>query len=44
VDFLYLLEPTGLKLEYAPPASLDGTLVKRRSPSPIVVSFTKTEG
>ena len=43
VDFLYLLEPNGIKLEYLPQASLDGTFVKRRSSSPIVISFVRSE-
>lgn len=43
VDFLYLLEPNGLKLEYLPPSSLDGTTVKRRSSAPIVISFVRSE-
>jgi len=43
VDFLYVLEPNGLRLEYLPPASLEGTLVKRRAASPIVISFARAE-
>ena len=43
VDFLYVLEPNGLRLEYLPPSSLDGTLVKRRASSPTVIFFTRAE-
>lgn len=43
VDFLYTLEPNGMRLEYLPRSSLDGTTVKRRAASPIVVAFAKAE-
>jgi hypothetical protein len=43
VDFLYVLEPNGLRLEYLPPSSLDGLLVKRRASSPTVIFFTRAE-
>lgn len=43
VDFLYRLEPNGIRLEYLPRTSLDGTTVKRRAASPIVISFTRAE-
>ncbi len=43
VDFLYVLEPNGLRLEYLPESSLDGVLVKRRASSPTVIFFTRAE-
>ncbi len=43
VDFLYALEPNGLRLEYLPASSLDGVLVKRRASSPTVIFFTRAE-
>lgn len=43
VDFLYILEPNGLRLEYVPPSSLDGVLVKRRASAPTVIFFTRAE-
>lgn len=43
VDFLYTLDPGGLRLEYLPQSSLDGTLVVRRSVSPTIVYFSRLE-
>ena len=43
VNFLYVLEPNGLRLEFLPSSSLDGTTVKRRAASPIVISFARAE-
>jgi len=43
VNFLYYLDNQGFRLEYVPPASMDGTLVSRRASSPLVLYFYKTE-
>lgn len=43
VDFLYNLEPEGLRLEYAPPSCIDGIVVKQRASAPIVISFSRSE-
>ena len=43
VDFLYVLEPEGLRLEYAPPSCIDGIVVKQRASAPIVISFSRSE-
>ncbi len=43
VDFLYKLEPTGLRLEHVPPAGLEGAVVRRRAPSPVVIYFFSSE-
>lgn len=43
VNFLYKAEPRGLRLEYLPPASLSGTMVLQRSPSPIILYFPALE-
>jgi len=32
VDFFYALDPQGLRLQYIPPSSIDGHLVRRRDP------------
>ena len=43
VNFLYTLEPGGLRLEYLPPSSLEGVLAQRRGPSPTVIFFSSAE-
>lgn len=43
VNFLYKIENTGLRIEYAPRSVLEGTVVTHRSPSPLVISFTPPE-
>lgn len=43
VNFLYKVEPRGLRLEYLPPASLSGVSVLQRSPSPIILYFPAAE-
>jgi hypothetical protein len=41
VNFMYLFDPDegSLRLEYAPPANLDGVTVLRRAGSPIIIYF-----
>lgn len=43
VDFLYKLEPTGLRLEHVPPSGIEGSIVRRRAPSPVVIYFFSSE-
>lgn len=43
VNFLYKIENSGLRIEYAPRSVLEGTVVTHRSPSPLVIYFTPTE-
>ncbi|MDR2518113.1 MAG: SH3 domain-containing protein [Spirochaetaceae bacterium] len=43
LHFLYILDNQGLRLEYAPPASLDGLTVSRQAESPVVIYFFKAE-
>lgn len=43
VNFLYKIENTGLRIEYAPRSVQEGTVITHRSPSPLVIYFTPTE-
>lgn len=43
VNFLYKVEPRGLRLEYLPPESLSRTMVLQRSASPIILYFPALE-
>ena len=43
VNFLYTLDNQGFRLEYVPDTSLDGIVVTRRSSSPLVLFFFRTE-
>jgi len=42
-DFIYALDPQGLRLEYVPETSLDGVTVVRRASSPVVVYFFRND-
>jgi len=42
-DFMYSLDSQGFRIEYVPQTSLDGITVARRSSSPMVIYFFKTE-
>jgi hypothetical protein len=44
VYFMYTLESQGMRIEYAPPSSMDGLTVMRRAASPTVIYFFKTSG
>jgi hypothetical protein len=43
VDFLYSLDFQGLRIEYAPPTSMDGLTVARQASNPLVISFFRRE-
>jgi hypothetical protein len=43
VNFMYALDNQGFRLEYAPDTSLDGIVVSRRSSSPLVLFFYRTQ-
>jgi len=43
VNFMYTLDNQGFRLEYVPDTSMDGVVVNRRSSSPLVLYFFKTE-
>jgi hypothetical protein len=42
-DFIYALDPQGLRMEYVPQTSLDGVTVVRRASSPVVVYFFRND-
>ena len=42
-DFIYAIDPQGLRMEYVPETSLDGVTVVRRASSPVVVYFFKND-
>ena len=42
-DFMYSLDSQGLRIEYVPQTSLDNLTVVRRSSSPLIIYFFKTE-
>jgi len=42
-DFIYALDPQGLRMEYVPETSLDGVTVVRRASSPVVVYFFRND-
>lgn len=41
VHFLYTMESQGFRIEYVPPANLEGVTVTRRAGSPMIVYFSK---
>ncbi|MCL2602068.1 MAG: SH3 domain-containing protein [Treponema sp.] len=43
VNFMYSLDAHGLRLEHAPQTSMDGLTVVRRSSSPLVIYFFRTQ-
>jgi hypothetical protein len=43
VHFMYTADEQGLRIEYVPPANLDGVTVTRRAASPTVLYFSKDE-
>lgn len=43
VNFMYTLDPHGLRIEHAPQTSMDGLTVVRRASSPQVVNFFRVE-
>jgi hypothetical protein len=43
VHFLYTFDNQGLRIEYIPPANLDGVIVTRQASSPLVIYFFKAE-
>ena len=43
VDFMYSLDSQGLRIEHVPETSLDNITVVRRSSSPLVIFFFRTE-
>jgi hypothetical protein len=43
VNFMYSLEPQGLRIEHAPQNSLDGINIVRRASSPLVIYFYKSD-
>jgi hypothetical protein len=42
-DFIYAIDPQGLRIEYVPQTSLDGVIVVRRASSPVVVYFFRND-
>jgi hypothetical protein len=42
-DFIYAIDPQGLRMEYVPETSLDGVTVVRRASSPVVVYFFRND-
>ena len=44
IRFMYTLDSQGFRLEYVPEASMEGLVVSRRAPSPMVLYFFKAEG
>ncbi len=43
VDFLYALEPDGVRMQYAPPRTIDGVIVKERDSEAPVIFFTRAK-
>ncbi len=43
VNFLYNIEPKGLRLEYLPPSSIDASVAARRASNPSVIFFSRLE-
>jgi hypothetical protein len=43
IPFLYTLDTQGFRIEYIPPANLDGITVTRQASSPLVIYFFKAE-
>ncbi|MDR1100379.1 MAG: SH3 domain-containing protein [Treponema sp.] len=44
VRFMYTLDSQGFRLEYVPETGVEGLVVSRRAPSPMVLYFFKAEG
>jgi hypothetical protein len=44
VNFAYTLDSQGLRLEYIPPANMEGIIVTRRASSPTVIFFYRGSG
>jgi hypothetical protein len=44
VRFMYTLDSQGFRLEYVPEANMEGLMVSRRAPSPMVLYFFRAEG
>jgi hypothetical protein len=42
-DFIYAIDPQGLRMEYVPETSLDGIIVVRRASSPVVIYFFRND-
>jgi hypothetical protein len=42
-DFIYAIDPQGLRMEYVPETSLDGVIVVRRASSPVVIYFFRND-
>jgi hypothetical protein len=42
-DFIYAIDPQGLRIEYVPQTSLDGVTVVRRASSPVVIYFFRND-
>jgi hypothetical protein len=42
-DFIYALDPQGIRIEYVPQTSLDGVTVVRRASSPVVAYFFRND-
>ncbi|MDR0498009.1 MAG: SH3 domain-containing protein [Treponema sp.] len=42
-DFMYILDPQGLRIEYVPPTSLNDVTVVRRASSPLIIYFFRSE-
>jgi len=42
-DFIYAIDPQGLRMEYVPETSLDGVTVVRRASSPVVIYFFRND-
>jgi hypothetical protein len=42
-DFIYAIDPQGLRIEYVPQTSLDGVTVVRRASSPVVIYFLRND-
>ncbi|MFP3041041.1 SH3 domain-containing protein [Treponema primitia] len=43
VNFMYIVEDQGLRIEYVPPDNLEGVTVTRRAATPTVIYFFKTD-
>ena len=43
VDFMYIIDNQGLRIEYVPQTSLDGITVVRRASSPVIINFFRNE-
>jgi hypothetical protein len=43
VNFMYITDGQGFRIEYVPPENLDGVTVIRRAASPMVIYFFRAE-